>query len=69
MGLLLKKQSRYFFDDKNADLEDIFLLLGYSNRSRIVLICHCEREVGRSIRIISARKATKNERKLYKGGE
>ncbi len=57
-----------FFDDQNSELEDRFLLLGHSNQSRILLICHCEQESGDLIRIISARKATANERKLYKGG-
>ena len=54
-----------FFDNKNSVLEDRFLLLGHSNQSRILLICHCEQEASNLIRIISARKAT--ERKLYKG--
>ncbi len=57
-----------FYDDQNSVLEDRFLLLGHSNQSRILLICHCEQESGDLIRIISARKATANERKLYKGG-
>ncbi len=57
-----------FYDDQNSVLEDRFLLLGHSNQSRILLICHCEKESGGLIRIISARKATVNERKLYKGG-
>ena len=56
-----------FFDDQNSGLEDRFLLLGHSNQSRILLICHCERESSDLIRIISARKATAKERKLYKG--
>lgn len=56
-----------FFDDQNSGLEDRFLLLGHSNQSRILLICHCEQESGNLIRIISARKATAKERKLYKG--
>jgi uncharacterized DUF497 family protein len=34
---------------------------------KMLLVCHCERDSGHTIRIISARKATKNERKLYKG--
>ena len=55
-----------FFDDENSELEDRFLILGYSNQSRILLICHCEKESGNLIRIISARKATAKERKLYK---
>ena len=56
-----------FFDDENSELEDRFLILGHSNLSRVLLICHCEKESGNLIRIISARKATGKERKLYKG--
>jgi len=56
-----------FFDDEHSELEDRFLLLGHSNQSRILLICHCEKESGNLIRIISARKATTKERKLYIG--
>lgn len=56
-----------FFDDANSDPEDRFLMLGISNQARLLIICHCERESGHSIRIISARKATKNEGKVYKG--
>ena len=47
--------------------EDRFLMLGLSNEARLVLVCHCERGNGDVIRIISARKATKNEQKHYGG--
>ena len=57
-----------FYDDDNSDFEDRFLMLGMSNNSRVLLICHCERGDGEIVRIISARKATKNERKYYQGG-
>ncbi len=58
-----------FYDSENSELEeDRFLILGLSNESRILLICHCEQDSGNIVRIISARKATKNERMLYKGG-
>lgn len=58
-----------FYDDENSQLEeDRFLLLGQSADSRVLLVCHCERESGEVIRIISARKATNKERKFYKGG-
>jgi len=56
-----------FFDEESSESEDRFLLLGHSNKSRILLICHCEKESGNLIRIISARKATIKERQLYKG--
>lgn len=57
-----------FYDDGNSEAEDRFLLLGLSNESRVLIVCHCERGGGNTIRIISARKATKNECKFYEGG-
>ncbi len=55
-----------FYDNKHSDWEDRFLLLGLSNRLNMLLVCYCYRETERIIRIISARKATKNESKYYK---
>lgn len=58
-----------FFDDDNSQLEeDRFLMPGTSSESRVLLVCHCERREGQVVRIISARKATKNERQHYQGG-
>ena len=57
-----------FFDEENADLEDRFLMLGFSNESRLLIVCHCEPGGGEIIRIFSARKATRNEKKHYEGG-
>ena len=57
-----------FYDKGHSELEDDrFLILGISNKSRMLLICHCEKQSGDVLRIISARKATKNERKSYHG--
>ena len=56
-----------FFDEKNADLEDRFLMLGMSAYFKLLIVCHCEREDGEVIRIISARKATKRESAFYQG--
>ena len=56
-----------FFDDDHSGHEDRFLLLGLSSRLRVLMICHCLRKGDDVIRIISARKATVNERKLYPG--
>ena len=58
-----------FFDQDNSDEEDRFLLLGMSTTARLLLVCHCERESGSVIRIISARNATKRERTFYKGDQ
>ena len=58
-----------FFDEDNSDDEDRFLLLGMSSTARLLLVCHCERDAGQLIRIISARKATKRESTFYPGGQ
>ncbi len=57
-----------FYDDEHSEWEDRFLLLGLSTKLRVLLVCHCLREGGSVVRIISARKATKNERGLYPKG-
>jgi uncharacterized DUF497 family protein len=56
-----------FFDEESSGSEDRFLMLGFSDEARLLIVCHCERELGNTIRIISARKATKNEGKYYQG--
>ena len=56
-----------FYDELHSEQEDRFIMLGLSIRSRILVVCHCERESGNVIRIISARKATRSERKYYGG--
>ena len=58
-----------FFDEENSEKENRFLMLGLSNEARVLIVCHCEREAGNTIRIISARKATKSECKYYEGGQ
>ena len=57
-----------FFDEDHSSAEDRFLMLGLSSEARLLLVCHCEREQGEVIRIISARKATKRESAFYPGG-
>ena len=54
-----------FYDDEHSEWEDRFLLLGLSNKLNLLLVCHCHRESEGVIRIISARKATKNESEYY----
>lgn len=53
------------FDPDHSDFEDRFLLLGFSQTMRILVVCHCYRENDEVVRIISARKATKNEKMTY----
>jgi uncharacterized DUF497 family protein len=54
-----------FFDDEHSTSEERFILLGMSASARLLIVCHCERESGNIIRIISARKATKPESAFY----
>lgn len=54
------------FDDPDHSIdEDRFLLLGFSQRLRVLVVCHCYRSDESIIRIISARKATGKEQKGY----
>ncbi len=59
--------ARQFFDDDHSEHEDRFIMLGTSNRARVLIVCHCERASDAIIRIISARKATRKERNFYEG--
>ena len=56
-----------FVDEEHSVEEERFLLLGMSSDARLLLVCHCEREDGDVIRIISARKATETEAQNYRG--
>jgi uncharacterized DUF497 family protein len=56
-----------FYDEDHSSNEDRFLMLGMSSSTRLLIVCHCERNHGAIIRIISARKATKRESAYYQG--
>lgn len=52
------------FDELHSDLEERYITIGMiDNITYIVVVVYTER--GEAIRIISARKATKNERRMY----
>jgi uncharacterized protein len=53
-------------DPDHSDGEDRFVLLGLSSSLKVLLVCHCYREEGNVIRIISARKASTHETKEYR---
>ncbi len=52
-------------DPDHSETEDRFILLGVSARLRTLVVVHAYRENPDTIRIISARKATKTERSRY----
>lgn len=57
--------ARMIYNPMHSVVEDRFIILGMSDRLRILVVCHCFRESNQIIRIISARKATKQEEKQY----
>lgn len=68
------EEAKSVFYDENAKLisdpdhsedEDRFILLGVSHSLRVILVCHCFRGKSNAVRIISARKATPKESKVY----
>jgi uncharacterized DUF497 family protein len=59
------ENARLKHDPEHSQEDDRFILLGFSAKLRILLVCHAYRENDEVIRIISARKATPNERKQY----
>ena len=54
-------------DDEHSADEERYITIGISNKTRLLLVAHTERD--NCIRIISARKATKNEETFYKETE
>ena len=52
--------------DHSKENENRFLILGLSTNLHLLVVCHCYKD-NDTIRIISARKATKNEAKQYGG--
>jgi len=70
-GVSFEEARTVFFDDRallrddpDGD-ENRFVLLGLSATLRTLVVCHCYRERDEVIRIISARKAHKEERVDY----
>ena len=61
----LDEYARIIPDPEHSDDEERFVLLGMSVGLRLLVVCHCYREPGNLIRIISARRADKSERREY----
>ena len=68
------EEAKTVFYDENARLisdpdhsieEERFIILGMSLNLKILIVVHTYKEKDEQIRIISARKATKNESKIY----
>ncbi|MDD2809552.1 BrnT family toxin [Rhodoferax sp.] len=59
-------QALTFSDTDHSEFEDRSRTYGMSNKSRLLVVIHTERRNG--MRIISARKATRYEKSIYKNG-
>jgi len=53
-------------DPEHSQTEDRFVLFGKSHAGKLLVVCHTER--GDNLRIISARRASRRERKNYEEG-
>ncbi len=60
------ERARLIDDPDHSVDEERFLLLGLSSSLRLLVVAHCYREAGGIIRIISARKATREEQGFYR---
>ena len=52
-----------FLDEEHSFEEESYITIGLSNTNRLLMVAHTERND--NIRIISARKVTKDEEKFY----
>lgn len=57
--------ARIIDDPDHSDHEERFVIIGLSSSARVLTVCHCHRESGSIIRIISARRATRCEERQY----
>lgn len=72
-GVSFEEASTVFYDpfakvghdpDHSSD-EDRFILIGHSRKNNLLFVVHVYEETEESIRIISARKATKKEKRDF----
>jgi len=75
-GVSFEEAQTVFFDDRalliadpdHSEHEERFVLLGLSSALRTLVVCHCYRRQGDVVRLISARKADREERERYESG-
>ena len=62
----LDEEALVIGDPDHSESEDRFILLGLSAGLRVLFVCHCLREGGSVIRLISARRANRHEQEQYR---
>lgn len=63
--VFLDYDALYIPDPEHSESEERFIILGMSTRANLLIVCHCYRHSESVIRIISARKADKDEQQMY----
>ena len=58
-------ESLIIADEAHSNDEERFILIGFSYKANLLVVCHCYRQKESIIRIISARKADSKERHRY----
>lgn len=53
------------YDPDHSNIENRFILVGHSQKSRLLVVIHLVKDEQNIIRIISARKATKKEKREF----
>ncbi len=72
-GVSFEEAETVFFDEHallmvdpdHSEHEERFILLGLSSALRTLVVCHCYRREGDVVRLISARRADRQEREQY----
>lgn len=64
-SVFLDENARLIDDPDHSNEEARFILLGYSLQARCVVVSHCYRAADAVVRVISARRATRHEEKVY----
>jgi len=66
--VFLDEQALLIGDPDHSADEDRFVLLGLSAKLRALVVCHCYRGGDEVVRVISARRATRAEGRMYLKG-
>ena len=59
------ENARLIPDPDHSENEERFIIMGVSSNLRMLVVVHCYKENNEVIRIISARKVTRNEQKYH----
>ena len=64
-SVFFDENARFLHDPEHSADESRFILLGFSQTHKMLVVCHCFQQNEQTVRIISARKANRIESKQY----